>query len=143
MAQEALANIAKHARARHAWLPAHAARRHGGTGRSDDGIGLAAAPRTEGAHYGVAGMRERMEALGGTLTLAPRPEGGTISAGWHPDAGGGRCRDIRILLAEDQTLLRHGLRTILDLEPGLTVVGEAAAVRKRWNAPWPSSQISS
>jgi CheY-like chemotaxis protein len=25
-----------------------------------------------------------------------------------------------------QTLLRHGLRTILDLEPGLTVVGEAA-----------------
>lgn len=34
--------------------------------------------------------------------------------------------DIRILLAEDQTLLRQGLRTILDLEPGLEVVGEAA-----------------
>jgi DNA-binding NarL/FixJ family response regulator len=34
--------------------------------------------------------------------------------------------DIRILLAEDQTLLRQALRTILDLEPGLTVVGEAA-----------------
>jgi len=33
--------------------------------------------------------------------------------------------DIRILLAEDQTLLRYGLRTILDLEPGLAVVGEA------------------
>jgi DNA-binding NarL/FixJ family response regulator len=34
--------------------------------------------------------------------------------------------DIRVLLAEDQTLLRHGLRTILDLEPGIEVVGEAA-----------------
>ncbi|MGI8967841.1 MAG: response regulator [Chloroflexota bacterium] len=34
--------------------------------------------------------------------------------------------DIRILLAEDQTLLRQALRTILDLEPGLSVVGEAA-----------------
>jgi two-component system, NarL family, response regulator DegU len=34
--------------------------------------------------------------------------------------------DIRILLAEDQTLLRQALRTILDLEPGLVVVGEAA-----------------
>ncbi len=34
--------------------------------------------------------------------------------------------DIRILLAEDQRLLRDGLRIILDLEPGLTVVGEAA-----------------
>jgi len=34
--------------------------------------------------------------------------------------------DIRILLAEDQRLLRDGLRIILDLEPGLVVVGEAA-----------------
>lgn len=33
--------------------------------------------------------------------------------------------DIRIVLAEDQTLLRQGLRTILDLEPGISVVGEA------------------
>lgn len=33
---------------------------------------------------------------------------------------------IRILLCEDQTLMRQGLRTILDLEPGLQVVGEAA-----------------
>ena len=33
--------------------------------------------------------------------------------------------DIRILLCEDQTIVRHGLRTILDLEAGLCVVGEA------------------
>jgi DNA-binding NarL/FixJ family response regulator len=33
---------------------------------------------------------------------------------------------IRILIIEDQTLMRQGLRTILDLEPGLHVVGEAA-----------------
>jgi len=32
---------------------------------------------------------------------------------------------IRVLLVEDQTLMRQGLRTILDLEPGLEVVGEA------------------
>jgi DNA-binding NarL/FixJ family response regulator len=32
---------------------------------------------------------------------------------------------IRILLVEDQTLMRQGLKTILDLEPGLQVVGEA------------------
>jgi two-component system response regulator DegU len=34
--------------------------------------------------------------------------------------------DIRILLCEDQTLVRHGLRTILELEPGMAVTGEAA-----------------
>jgi DNA-binding NarL/FixJ family response regulator len=34
-------------------------------------------------------------------------------------------KPIRILLAEDQTLMRQGLKTILDLEPGFRVVGEA------------------
>ena len=34
-------------------------------------------------------------------------------------------KSIRILLAEDQTLMRQGLKTILDLEPGLRVIGEA------------------
>lgn len=33
---------------------------------------------------------------------------------------------IRILLVEDQTLMRQGLRTILELEPDMQVVGEAA-----------------
>jgi DNA-binding NarL/FixJ family response regulator len=33
---------------------------------------------------------------------------------------------IRVLLVEDQTLMRQGLNTILSLEPGLQVVGEAA-----------------
>ena len=33
---------------------------------------------------------------------------------------------IRLLICEDQTLMRQGLATLLGLEPGLTVVGEAA-----------------
>ena len=33
---------------------------------------------------------------------------------------------IRILICEDQTLMREGLRTVLDLEPGFQVVGEAS-----------------
>jgi DNA-binding NarL/FixJ family response regulator len=33
---------------------------------------------------------------------------------------------IKLLICEDQTLMRQGLVTILGLEPGLTVVGEAA-----------------
>jgi DNA-binding NarL/FixJ family response regulator len=34
--------------------------------------------------------------------------------------------EISVLIVEDQTLMRHGLRTILELEPGLRVAGEAA-----------------
>lgn len=33
---------------------------------------------------------------------------------------------IRILIVEDQTLMRQGLKTILELEPGMEVAGEAA-----------------
>jgi DNA-binding NarL/FixJ family response regulator len=33
--------------------------------------------------------------------------------------------DIRILIVEDQTLMRQGLKTILELESGFSVVGEA------------------
>jgi len=35
-------------------------------------------------------------------------------------------KPIRILIVEDQTLMRQGIKTILDLEPGMQVVGEAA-----------------
>jgi DNA-binding NarL/FixJ family response regulator len=34
-------------------------------------------------------------------------------------------KPIRLLLAEDQTLMRQGLKTILELEPDMKVVGEA------------------
>lgn len=33
---------------------------------------------------------------------------------------------IRLLIVEDQTLMREGLRTVLDLEPGMSVIGEAS-----------------
>jgi len=33
---------------------------------------------------------------------------------------------IRVLLADDENLIRTGLRIIVESEPGLSVVGEAA-----------------
>ncbi|QAY72756.1 response regulator transcription factor [Agromyces protaetiae] len=44
------------------------------------------------------------------------------------DSGAGTAepRDIRVLVVDDQALVRAGFRTILDSEPGIVVVGEAA-----------------
>jgi DNA-binding NarL/FixJ family response regulator len=39
-------------------------------------------------------------------------------------------KTIRILLVEDQTLMRQGLRTLLELEPGFKIIGEAEDGRK-------------
>ncbi|OIH94088.1 response regulator transcription factor [Curtobacterium sp. MCBA15_001] len=40
----------------------------------------------------------------------------------HPEPG---SSPIRVVLADDQVLIRAGLRALVDAEPGMTVVGEA------------------
>ena len=42
-----------------------------------------------------------------------------------PGSGHDEQRPIRLLICEDQTLMREGLHTVLTLEPGFEVVGEA------------------
>lgn len=55
---------------------------------ADDGPGLS---RRGGGGYGLIGMRERVEALGGTLTVADRPGGrGVTVSGLIPLRGGAR-----------------------------------------------------
>lgn len=83
VAQEALANVAKHARARHAWVVLALRDDAIQLDVSDDGIGQGTVPvlAHSGGHYGVTGMRERAEALGGALTIEPRiggDGGGTL-----------------------------------------------------------------
>ena len=80
IAQEALTNVAKHARARTVSI-----RFTQGAGEitveiADDGVGFGPPARTEGrggAGWGLIGMRERAEGVGATLTVASAPGGGT------------------------------------------------------------------
>ena len=44
---------------------------------------------------------------------------------------------VRLLICEDQTLMREGLHTVLALEPGFEVVGEASDGARRCG--WPRS----
>ncbi len=87
VAQEALANVAKHAQARRVRLTLSLCEETALLEVCDDGVGLGASPRPDGGHYGVVGMRERMEALGGVLTLGPGPGGGTLLRASVPIAG--------------------------------------------------------
>ena len=81
---------------------------------------------------GLRGMNERAAALGGSLTVGAAPAGGVrIEA--RP-AGRGR-HVIRVVLADDQALLRAGLRALLDAEDDIEVVGEASE-RPRGRSAW-------
>lgn len=78
--QEALANIERHSRARHAWIRLTALPTGFELTIEDDGIG---AHRSideqcdEGSHFGIGIMSERAVRLGGELSVGPRPGGGT------------------------------------------------------------------
>ena len=75
IAQEALTNVARHARASHAWVELD---RVGDSVRlrvSDDGVGPAHVP---GRDSGLLGIEERVSARGGTWEIGERPGGGTV-----------------------------------------------------------------
>ena len=72
VAQEALNNIAKHARASAADVRIEASRRHLTLVVSDDGVGLAPRARTRQGHFGLAGMRARCAAFDGSVRISTR-----------------------------------------------------------------------
>ncbi len=83
IAQEALFNAYKHARARQISIAIHF---HSGAAHlviADDGVGIAeealnaVTPEPTAQHFGLRNMRERVQELGGTLTILRPPVGGT------------------------------------------------------------------
>ncbi len=79
IAQEAVTNVLKHAGASRIWIKLHTEARRlylrivdNGRGFEQDGVFSAA-----GGHFGLLGMRERAERLGGELRLASHPGEGT------------------------------------------------------------------
>lgn len=80
VAQEALVNVAKHSRARHVWVYLRTDDDRADMQVRDDGIGFDPASvngLTSRGHFGLAGMRERVEMAGGRYRLLSSPGGGT------------------------------------------------------------------
>jgi signal transduction histidine kinase len=75
-AQEALHNIAKHSRARNFVVRLHASGGEIHLEIEDDGTGLLTKGPDDGG-YGLTGMRERVVALGGSMTIESRRGRGT------------------------------------------------------------------
>jgi signal transduction histidine kinase len=77
VAQEALTNVVKHARAAHASVTLAVDARTASLHIADDGMGFTT-PAPAFDSYGLVVMRERVSSLGGTLRLGNRPEGGAF-----------------------------------------------------------------
>ena len=81
VAQEALTNVARHARARHVWVDLHLLPVGLELSVRDDGsgfdIGVARDHAVGGASMGLLGMQERVALAGGTFEVRSAPGGGT------------------------------------------------------------------
>ncbi len=86
VAQEALTNVQRHARAGRVWVKLRSGGGQAVLTVEDDGVGVP--PGAEGRGFGLRGMRERMERLGGTLSVEVRGEGGTRLEASLPLSGG-------------------------------------------------------
>lgn len=77
--QEALTNIARHARARRVTVSLARTDDELQVSVADDGVGFEAGSSSQGASrgLGLVGMRERVSHLGGTLVVTGRPGAGT------------------------------------------------------------------
>jgi signal transduction histidine kinase len=69
IAREALANVARHSGAEHAWIRLAAADESVRLEIADDGRGLPNEPDMVGGHHGLANLRARAESLGGTFKI--------------------------------------------------------------------------
>ena len=124
LVQEALNNAVRHSGARNAKVDAWS-----GSAKSivvrvtDDGRGFDPG-RTRG--MGILGMEERVKRLGGTFAVESQPgKGATVTADLPLPRREQRMKKTSVLLADDHTLIRAGLRMVVDAQPDLTVVGEA------------------
>jgi len=94
--REALANVVKHARARHGRVTLSRNEDHYEILVEDDGVGLSESSDegdSDHGHYGLNIMRERAQHLGGDVRVEDRPGGGTRL--WLQFPAGGRSNEAR------------------------------------------------
>lgn len=97
--QEALTNVLKHASATRVDLTLEVTADHVLLTVADDGTGITAEQLDKTQSHGLAGMKHRVVALGGTLTVGAAPGGGTevraiVPRGPRPD--GARAATLRV-----------------------------------------------
>lgn len=94
MVQEALTNVGKYANAKKVLISVHAYPTHVAVDVRDDGIGFDTGSVRPASH-GLAGMRHRVEAAGGRLSITSRPGNGTLlSAVLPPTRAQGVAVDV-------------------------------------------------
>ena len=86
--------------------------------------------------FGLVGMKERAELVGATLEVESSPGHGTTvylrsplartAAPKRTHIAGVHVTPIRVLIADDHEIVRHGLRLLVEAQEDMEVVAEAS-----------------
>lgn len=75
--QESITNVEKHAQAQHVSVRVNFQRKKVRATITDDGIGFNVKKAKKEGHYGLRGIQERLEIVGGKMSILSKPENGT------------------------------------------------------------------
>ncbi len=151
--RELLLNVVKHAQTHEAWVALRVGKRHVRVHVEDQGVGFdpAAVAKAEGESFGLFSIRERLDWLGGSMSVRAEPGKGTRITltvprrnaqetpeeksvlagpirGGKPTAAAVSDR-VRVMLVDDHDVVRAGLSQLLASVADMEVVAEAANVR--------------
>jgi len=152
--REMLFNVVKHANVKRAWLEVKHSRDTLHVTVKDEGVGMdvkETVRRKEG--FGLFSIRERIQCFGGELKLSSSKGMGTsihmripvqLSMSksensrkkrpgeivlkdtlWY-GARKDKNKRLRVLIADDHTVIRHGLATMLQMQPDIEIVAHAS-----------------
>ena len=148
--RELLFNVFKHAEASQAWVKLGLDEPNIQVEIGDDGRGFSQDVKTIGysaAGYGLLNISERMRYLGGELVVRSTPGRGSrvllrVPAKYAAEVSEPVIQDgsiegsdrpqrlIRVVIADDHSLMRRGIQSILGGFPDIEIVGEAADGRQ-------------
>ena len=138
IAQEALRNIAKHSRAREAWVALTATDDGILLSIEDTGVGFSSDQTRGKLGLGLDSMEERARLIGGEFTIRSEPGKGTFGRSLGPMFRGDAMKKARVLVADDHRILAEGLRSLLEPEFELVDIvedGRALVARARELSP--------
>ena len=146
-AQECLLNVAKHAETKEVVVELGRAENEIWLNVSDAGAGFDVEKLGKSGSFGLFQLRQRLESIGGSITVETTPGSGTRVwavvpapddfADEEPENGPGpsgtagepqhdTAEQISIVLVDDHQIVRDGLVQLLRRQPDMNVVGEAA-----------------
>lgn len=147
--RELLQNVVEHAKATHASISTQQEQGDCLVTVVDDGVGFAPDQLPAKSHgvnrqFGLMEIRERLNFLGGSVSINTSPGGGTsvtlrVPTEFREETSRERNNHIdvvkapltsgkpaRIIVADDHAIFRDGMISLLSSEPQFTIVGEAA-----------------